>query len=113
MPLDATGLAWELNEDEARDLAVLRAARNVIKHRWIGGMALRTTAPFKGQVCALRAVFAVGCQTPGDYQSVAGRLKAALPWPFMCVPEYNDAKSTTHQDVLDLFDRAIVAIERP
>lgn len=112
MPLDATELDWELSEDEARDLAVLRAARHEIKLRWIGGMALRT-APSKGQVCALAAVFAVGCKTPGDYQSVADRLKAALPWPFMCVPEYNDAKSTTHQDVLDLFDRAIAKIEHP
>lgn len=113
MPLDATGLAWELSEDEARDLAVLRAARNVIKHRWIGGMALRTTMPFKGQVCALNAVFTVGCQTPEGYRSIIDRLKAALPWPFMCVPEYNDARSTTHQNVLDLFDRAIAKIERP
>lgn len=38
-------------------------------------------------------------------------LKERGAWP--CVHEFNDAESTTHADVLALFDRAIALAEAP
>lgn len=46
----------------------------------------------------------------GDRNPVAQAIKCHLsPVWHGCVDEFNDARSTTHADVMDLFDRAIAA----
>ena len=38
-------------------------------------------------------------------------LIAALPKPYVWVPDYNDKSETTHEDIMALFDRAIEAVK--
>lgn len=47
----------------------------------------------------------------GRYQDVHLALYAALPVGFISVPRFNDAPSTTHADIMALFQRAIDAAE--
>lgn len=72
MPLDATGYLSPrvLTPDEARELAILKAARHRIR-----------------------------------------RLAAHLPPGWDAIHLYNDHRSTTHADILSLYDRAIAELE--
>ncbi len=56
--------------------------------------------------CSVGSVFAIGAS--GDVKVTAlALLKQALPKPFVLVHAFNDAPTTSHADVLALFDRAI------
>lgn len=116
MPLDATGYLPQrvLTEDEARDLAILKAARHRIRHRWMwwGGMSsLRgAMAFFYGGSCAMQAVKRTTRWDKDARHVVYERLRAQLPRR-MTIADYNDAPSTTHADILALYDRAIAELE--
>lgn len=43
------------------------------------------------------------------WQLAVAALEEALPDPFEDLPEFNDAPSTSHADILALFDRAIAS----
>jgi hypothetical protein len=116
MPLDATGYVPSprvLTPDEARDLAVLKAARHRIRHRWMWcklndslwaafGMAIFRRS------CAMIAIMRVA---RGDDRFMAAhRLAAQLPSGWT-LGEWNDDPFTTHADILGLFDRAIADLE--
>lgn len=112
----------------------LKAARKQIKHSWTKG---RLNDSF-GKVCALGALGVTGCKDNGHYnidhcQTAAELLTEYIPQeakqrlikyvaetypggkgdkfltPANFIPSFNDHEKTTQQDVLDVFDRAIVA----
>ena len=125
MPLDdatryfnATGYFDPLTRIEAEDVAVLKAARHLIRkrRRWmqmrdgtIVGSAwwIFVFSPH----CALTAIADVSKSMP--HQAPAWRLELHLPSPFTSVVDFNDAPTTTHKDILDLFDRAIAEPSGP
>jgi len=77
---------------------------------WCKGTVLNAS----GQRCLEGAISATSYSTPKIYEGVRVYLRAALPehWrqhPLCC---YNDNCTTTHQDILDLIDRAL-EIARP
>lgn len=114
MPLDATGYVPSprvLTPDEADDLAVLKAARHLIRHRWRWWQIQprRWWPPFRH--CALTAVSAVVHYDAGRANWAHRRLDDNLPSGFDYVSVFNDSPSTTHADVLALFDRAIAELE--
>jgi hypothetical protein len=105
MPLDATGFA-PLPPSGARDLAVLKAARHRIQHRWRWGKGRRGKKPLVlWKHCALTAL---GSLNVSD--TVFDRLHAQLPRGFRHIASYNDHPLTRHADVLAMFDRAIAAL---
>jgi hypothetical protein len=59
--------------------------------------------------CALGAVKSV--TTHGCFHTLWELLRAQLPHGSVSISTYNDAPSTTHADILLLFDRAIAAAE--
>lgn len=75
------------------------------------GMATSNTA-LVGSTCALGAVsfqlYQHGGIVPGVYSDAAELLENACG-AGACVPDFNDRATTTHADVLALFDRAIAA----
>lgn len=91
----------------------LRAAKALIDtpEKWGKGDGLR--GPSKPKRCAIHAV-AHGVDL-GREDAMVDALTAALPegWQGGLLPiaEYNDDPSTTHADVLALFDRAIATAE--
>ncbi|WP_424974222.1 DUF6197 family protein [Dinoroseobacter sp. S124A] len=93
-------------------LEVLRAARAHLSDpaRWYRGDFCESDwdGP-KGQApcCALGAVGLFACGKGSAYEA----LQAVLPEPRGSVTFYNDAPSTTHADILALYDRAIAAEE--
>lgn len=67
---------------------------------------------FRGCYCALGALGMVERGTPAGYSITAMRsLRKALPPHYYSVPTFNDKPSTTHADIMALFDRAIEASE--
>jgi hypothetical protein len=100
MPFDGTGFPRVLTETEARDLAVLKRARHRIRYRWMWGKGDSAWGH-----CALSAIRGAG----GD--AAYHRLHAQIPPGWHRITVYNDHPSTTHADVLGLFDRAIAALE--
>jgi hypothetical protein len=116
MPFDGTGFPRELTETEARDLAVLRKARHRIRYRWMWmqidgreGLACACRLVF-GHRCAIMAIGSAAWWMPSVAAPVHLRLARQLPAPFD-VADYNDAPTTTHADILGLFDRAIAELE--
>lgn len=116
MPLDATGYLPQrvLTEDEARDLAVLKAARRRLRHRWMwwqGGSWLWRTVPvLYGGRCAMQAVMRAARDEDACLSALI-RLAAHLPAGWSAVHLYNDHRTTTHADILALYDRAIAELE--
>jgi hypothetical protein len=115
MPLDATGYVSPrvLTPDEARDLAVLKAARHSIRHRWSwwGGSPLWYFVPGLQRVCALTAVNASARARCVRAAWAQQRLADNLPPGWSCVAAFNDHSTTTHSDILALYDRAIAELE--
>jgi hypothetical protein len=111
MPFDSADYQRTLTDDEARDLAVLKAARALLvnRRRWGKGS-------FSGgsRMCILQAV-----NRAADFplfpdricRPVQLRLQRKLPDPLMRLYDYNDAKETKHVDILRLFDAAIAELE--
>jgi hypothetical protein len=99
-----------LTPDEARDLAVLKRARHRIRHRWMWWKANGWSfiPIFFGASCAMLAIKQAGHR---DFLSALRRLAAQLPSGWGSIDVYNDAPTTTHADVLQLFDRAIAELE--
>ncbi len=98
-------------------LEILKAARALIdrEEKWTRGAVARTAHGYQVQsiddsavqFCILGALAKASnnwklCLMAGD--SLRGLLKTAIQ-------EFNDAPTTTHADVLALFDRAIAAEE--
>lgn len=117
MPLDATGYLPQrvLTPDEARDLAILKAARHRIRHRWRwwdGGSSLWCLVPaLFGGTCAM---LAIKREAPGHVNArlpALRRLAAQLPPGWNAIHLYNDHRTTTHADILSLYDRAIAELE--
>lgn len=115
MPLDSTGYLSPrvLTEDEADDLAVLKAARHLIRHRWRwwGGSPLWWFVPGLQRHCALTAVNAAARTCGLRWLWAQDRLTNNLPPGWNSVAELNDHSTTRHADVLALFDRAIAELE--
>jgi hypothetical protein len=122
MPLDATGYVQSprvLTEDEARDLVVLRMARHRIRHRWMWWKGDARFFTLFG-TCAQLAVRERGVDDVA-FMTAVERLILQLPDPppfprdqveyWGSVARYNDAPTTTHADILSLFDRAIAELE--
>lgn len=118
MPLDATGYLPQrvLTPDEARDLAILNKARHRIRHRWMwwqGGdcLSLWHAMPvLYGGTCAMQAVTRATRDEDASLSALI-RLAAHLPAGWDAIHLYNDDPSTTHADVLALFDAAISELE--
>jgi hypothetical protein len=114
MPLDATGYLSPrvLTEDEVDDLAVLKAARHLIRHRWRWWRG-HGKMSFPPTYCALTAVAAaeVRLKIKARGARMVQRLDDNLPPCWSSVMAFNDHSTTTHADVLALFDRAIAEIE--
>lgn len=128
MPLDATGYARDgadyaskrgdyasprvLTPDEADDLAVLKAARHLIRRRWSwwGGRPLWYFVP-GSRYCALTAVNASARARGFRAAWAQQRLAHNLPAGWDYVEKFNDHPTTTHADVLALYDRAIAELE--
>jgi hypothetical protein len=117
MPLDATGYVPSprvLTPIEERELAVLRAARHRIRHRWRWlqfGPLIRAWQLLSGGMCSMEAVKRAAGGVNATGFSVWLRMRAKLPPGWSSVEAYNDAPTTTHADILALFDRAIAEIE--
>lgn len=119
MPLDSTGYVPSprvLTPDEARDLAVLKLARHCIRYRWMWFQVSETDllAPFRflfGHSCAQVAILRAAWYRFGVAESALVQLWRQLPPPWRSIAAYNDASTTTHADVLALFDRAIAELE--
>jgi hypothetical protein len=117
MPLDATGYAPSprvLTPIEERDLAVLKAARHRIRNRWMWIKYSEHVGLFR-QIVGRCAIEALKSRSDRD-RDCEMRLKRQMPVNdrgnmYSCVIAYNDARSTTHVDILALFDRAIAEIE--
>jgi hypothetical protein len=101
-----------LTPDEARDLAVLKRARHRIRSSWMwwGGGGAGLLSIFWGGSCAMQAVMWT-THRGADRQPVYLRLRAQLPPGWSQIADYNDAPTTTHADVLKLFDAAIMELE--
>jgi hypothetical protein len=122
MPLDATGYGPSprvLTRIEARDLAVLKAARHRIRHRWMwfkvrGGWTWASWIVARlllGHSCASIAINrAAGWRNHQVSDSAQRRLRHQLPEGWS-IGEWNDDPITTHADILVLFDRAIAELE--
>ena len=91
----------------------LRAAKDIVAKGWYRGWV----TDGKGNYCAVGALNKVSgfmdAESPIPEHLCLRRdqayevLRAYLPVPYREVAEYNDAKSTTHQDILNLFDKAL------
>jgi hypothetical protein len=115
MPLDATGYLPQrvLTEDEADDLAILKAARHRIRYRWMWWSASsfwRIVPFFYGGSCAIQAVNRAMRRDKNASATVVERLRAHLP-EGRRIGQWNDNPLTTHADILSLFDRAIAELE--
>ena len=72
---------------------------------------------YQGFMCAIGAIAAVQCGSPGsaerseDGKALASALPDDMEKHTFYVTIYNDAPETTHADILALFDRAIAAQE--
>lgn len=112
MPLDATGYLPQrvLTEDEADDLAVLKAARHRIRHRWRWwrGSAMW---PLWVSHCALTAVTAAAGRRGVWAIGPQMLLTNNLPPGWANVAAFNDHSTTRHSDILALFDRAIAELD--
>jgi hypothetical protein len=104
MPFDGADFRRELTSGETRDLAMLRAGRHRIRYRWMWGKGTEVSPPRLWRHCAATALKAASCPSAGY------RLAVQLPDGWSGVVEYNDAPSTTHADILALFDRAIAEV---
>jgi hypothetical protein len=119
MPLDSTGYALPMRrvptEDETRDLAVLKLARHFIRYQWmwlqIGGRLSDLFQAFFGGSCAETAILRAALYRSGVTRSAVAQLGRQLPPGWHRVADYNDASTTTHADILALFDRAIAELE--
>ncbi len=95
------------------NVAELRSGLVKAKHliqspdSWLQGGLLRDN-----KMCALGALC---CAVPESdvegYISAKNALREALPAGEISVPTFNDKPTTTHADVLALFDRAISALD--
>lgn len=89
----------------------LRAARALIESpadwRQYSGVNHHTTQGY----CAMEALSGVPTAVDGAYDQAAEGLHAQLPADVPSIITYNDDPSTTHADILALFDRAIAAQE--
>ncbi len=104
-------------------LDVLRAAREKIAtpERWTKGAAARdvnggkvdAASPLAVCWCANGAIYSKPSPylRPGLRDSATENLRMLLPIGFY-VSTFNDAPTTTHADILALFDRAIAAEEK-
>lgn len=88
----------------------LRAARAAIA---APGLWCKNAYEDGGRCCAIRALEVATCRLLGDAAFWRARqaLRHALPEGFLSVIAYNDAPTTTHADILALFDRAIAEEE--
>lgn len=104
----------------AETAAVLREARALIEDesRWIKGTFSKYNVVGLECFCALGAVADVShgpdvaerqAKRRDGWQSLARSLSSTTNW--QRVADFNDRKTTTHADVLALFDRAIAAEE--
>jgi hypothetical protein len=111
MPLDATGYVQSprvLTVEEWDNLFVLKEARHRIRHRW---RWWHGNAPWPFRHCAVTAVSSTVFHDRRLALPVVMRLADCLPPGWTFVQDYNDAPSTTHADILSLFDRAIAELE--
>lgn len=86
---------------------VLRAARALIDTPEKWGQGFNSRRP--GTCCALEALEAVAQTTGTDHHAADDALRIAVPLSGVYTTTWNDARSTTHADVLAAFDRAIAA----
>jgi hypothetical protein len=84
----------------------LRAARAAIA---APGLWCKNAYKDGGRCCAIGALEVLG---EAAFKRARQALRHALPEGFLSVVAYNDHPTTTHADILALFDRAIEAEER-
>jgi hypothetical protein len=81
--------------------------------KWGKGSGLR--GPLRPQRCAIHAACDMSAGSLWREDAVVDALTAALPTGFLgrllALADYNDDPSTTHADIMDVFDRAINAAE--
>jgi hypothetical protein len=88
----------------------LRVARKLIEtpDKWCKG-----SMELDGAFCAIGACLkAVGGSAPWDKMVIALQQALQQAGPCASVALWNDALTTTHTDILALFDRAIAAAEK-
>jgi hypothetical protein len=88
----------------------LRAARAEIAEP---GLWCKNAYEDGERCCAIRALELATCRLLGwpAFYRARQALRRALPEGFSSVIAYNDAPTTTHADILALFDRAIAEEE--
>jgi hypothetical protein len=97
------------NAERAQLIVDLKAARAELAKGWYQGGLTNGT-----RLCAVGALNVACCG--GVYRSNGRRalayieLRKRLPDPSWALAEYNDAKGTTQQDVLDLFDKTLAEL---
>ena len=77
------------------------------------GSAVTLDGPNATCFCAWGAVLRASFILETDTISVYDALQAQMPGPdraYISIPDFNDAETTTHADVLALFDRTIAAL---
>lgn len=116
MPLDATGYRRTLTPAEAADLASLKAGRWRIRTplRW---QKLGEDRPLALWWVMKRLVVTgdpLGYCASTALEDGQGywRLQRQVP-SSLCLESYNDLPTTTHADILALYDRAIAELEAP
>ena len=90
----------------------LRQARALIENpeHWAANPFERTFEGPEGKMCALDALGCVEYERGTDYVPAYNALAGASA--YISVAHFNDHPTTTHADVLALYDRAIAATEK-
>lgn len=111
-------------EESSEVREILEAAKEMISDEkdwrkgWYGYLDPRDDGADSGH-CAVGALKSAMWQR-GDAvyykvfidQAATKALYGQVPETFSCVEHYNDHSDTTHQDILDLYDRAIKEVVR-
>jgi hypothetical protein len=95
---------WKITRDQ------LVEAKKLIenKRHWIKEEAVKSLGNGEYAFCAVGAVFTVEqMRTTHRNNCIFGALRVNIPGNIGSVSFYNDARETTHQDILNLFDDAI------
>lgn len=89
---------------------------DTVDRMWIGGILGSELASLEGNYAACAAGAMWGCEISHDQQDILAGfpyLERALPVAFGVgsISDFNDAPTTTYDDVLALFDNAIAQLE--